>query len=101
MNKYYIDVKTIKYLDNEIPAIVLIDKKAYIISEIKSVNHRAVFPKGGTGSIWIAIINGKETTLCHDKHNLHWHIYRKAGNERELTERTGERLPAGSMLDWK
>lgn len=101
MNKYYIDVKTVKYSDDEIPTVVTIDKKAYIISEIKTVNHKAVFQKGGTGSEWIVVIGSKETTLCYDKHNMRWNVYRNVSNEKELMERIGERVSAETMMKYK
>ena len=50
MKKYYIDVKTISYQEEELPIAVIFDHKLYLISAITVVQHKVVFSGGGIGT---------------------------------------------------
>lgn len=81
MKKYSVSVKTIKYKDFEIPAIVTVDRRSYFISEVKKQRHHVVFPGGGVGTKYTVVINKKEKFIFLDQHTGEWHIYHEAGNE--------------------
>jgi hypothetical protein len=80
MNKYFIDVKTIAYQEEELPIAVIFDHRLYLISTITAVQHKVVFSGGGIGTKFTIIVNNKETYLFHDKHSLKWHVYKKYAN---------------------
>jgi len=80
MKKYFIDVKTIAYQEEELPIAVIFDRKLYLIGAITAVQHKVVFPEGGIGSKYTIIVNKKETYLYHDKHSLKWHVYKEYAN---------------------
>ena len=81
MKKYPVTVKTIKYKEYQIPAVVTVDRKSYFISEVKKEKHHFVFPGGGVGTKYTVVINKKEKYIFQDKHTQEWHIYHEAGNE--------------------
>lgn len=80
MKKYYIDVKTISYQEEEIPIAVIFDHKLYLINAITAVQPNTVFPEGGIGTKYTITVNKKETYLFHDKHSLKWHVYKEYAN---------------------
>lgn len=80
MKKYFIDVKTIAYQEEELPVAVIFDRKLYLIGAITAVQRKVVFPEGGIGSKYTIIVNKKETYLYHDKHSLKWHVYKEYAN---------------------
>ena len=75
--KYYIDVKTISYQDQELPIAVIFDHKLYLIGAINAIQKNTVFPEGGIGTKYTITVNQKETYLFHDKHSLKWHVYKE------------------------
>jgi len=78
MKKYPVTVKTIKYKEYQIPAVVTVDRKSYFISEVKKEKHHFVFPGGGVGTKYTVVINKKEKYIFQDKHTQEWHIYHEA-----------------------
>jgi hypothetical protein len=80
MQKYFIDVKTISYQEEDLPIAVIFDHKMYLISAITAVQHKVVFSGGGTGTKYTITVNKKETYLFHDKHSLKWHVYKEYTN---------------------
>jgi len=75
MKKYYVEVRTIKYNDIEIPTVVIVNKKTYMIQEIISEEFNAVFNGGGVGTKYTVSINKMEKLIYQDKHSLKWHVY--------------------------
>ncbi|MEL7660377.1 hypothetical protein [Acetobacterium wieringae] len=80
MKKYFIDVKTISYQEEELPIAVIFDHKLYLIGAINAVQKNTVFPEGGIGTKYTITVNTKETYLFHDKHSLKWHVYKEYAN---------------------
>lgn len=97
MEKYFVDIQVIKYLEAEVPILLKDKGKAYLIKEILAEEPNSVFPGGGIGTKYTIMISNKKTYLYHDKHNLKWHLYREHGNEREKKLQSNERIPAGNM----
>jgi len=80
LQKYFIDVKTISYQEEDLPIAVIFDHKLYLISAITAVQRKVVFSGGGTGTKYTITVNKKETYLFHDKHSLKWHVYKEYAN---------------------
>ena len=78
--KYYIDVKTISYQEEELPIAVIFDHKLYLIGAINAIQKNTVFPEGGIGTKYTITVNQKETYLFHDKHSLKLHVYKEYAN---------------------
>ncbi|PKM53630.1 MAG: hypothetical protein CVU98_06905 [Firmicutes bacterium HGW-Firmicutes-3] len=62
----------IKYNSEELPILVTIDGKSYLIPEIAQKKENHVFYQVSVGMRWKVIINKKDTFLYHDMHNLKW-----------------------------
>ncbi|MBC3889523.1 hypothetical protein GH810_14510 [Acetobacterium paludosum] len=73
--KHIIQVETIKYQGAELPVLITLNSKSYLITEILKEETNTVFPGGGVGSKYTILINMKETAVYHDKHNLKWYAY--------------------------
>ena len=80
MKKYFIEVKTILYQEQEIPISVIFDQKLFLINAITAVQPNTVFPEGGIGTKYTITVNKKKTYLFHDKHSLKWHVYKEYAN---------------------
>lgn len=94
MNKHIIQVKTIKYQDLEIPTLIKIDHKAYLITEILKEEVNVVFPLGGIGTKYSILINKKKTAIYKDKHSEKWHVYRDGTDPEDLKVKSGELMDA-------